>query len=148
MRDPFQDAALYDWEYRRRRDDVAFYRTLALERGGPALDLGCGTGRLAVPLCRDGHVVVGVDRAAPMLARAAARRARLAAPARARLLLVRATLERLPLRRRPRFGFAVSAFHSVQHLHRDQDLVRFFRAVRAALQPGGWFAFDLFAPDA
>jgi SAM-dependent methyltransferase len=75
-------------------------------------------------------------------------RDRLGAPARARLLLVRGTLERLPLGRRPRFAFAVSAFHSVQHLHRDADLVRFFRAVRAALRPGGWFAFDLFAPDA
>src|SRR5436190_770313 len=73
--DPFEDAALYDWEYRRRRDDVLFYRTLADERGGPILDLGCGTGRLTVPLLRAGHVVVGIDRAPAMLARAAARRA-------------------------------------------------------------------------
>ena len=43
-RDPFEDALLYDWEYRRRRDDVRFYGTLADERGGPILDLGCGTG--------------------------------------------------------------------------------------------------------
>ena len=34
-RDPFEDAVLYDWEYRRRRDDVLFYGTLADERGGP-----------------------------------------------------------------------------------------------------------------
>ena len=61
-RDPFEDALLYDWEYRRRRDDVRFYGTLADERGGPILDLGCGTGRLMVPLLRAGHVVVGIDR--------------------------------------------------------------------------------------
>ena len=64
--DPFEDAALYDWEYRRRRDDVRFYRTLADERGGPVLDLGCGTGRLMAPLLRDGHVVVGLDHAPAM----------------------------------------------------------------------------------
>jgi SAM-dependent methyltransferase len=148
MGDPFQDAALYDWEYRRRRDDVRFYRTLAGERGGPILDLGCGTGRLTIPLLRDGHVVVGLDRAAPMLARAATRVARLSAPARRRALLVRGDFLSLPLRPRPRFAFAVTAFHGVQHLHTDDDLVRYFRAVRGLLVPGGWFAFDLFAPDA
>jgi len=83
-RDPFEDAVLYDWEYRRRRDDVRFYATLADERGGPILDLGCGTGRLMLPLLRAGHVVVGVDRAPAMLARAAARLARLAPGARRR----------------------------------------------------------------
>ena len=148
MDSPFEDAALYDWEYRRRRDDVRFYRTLAGERGGPILDLGCGTGRLLVPLCRDGHVVVGLDRSAPMLARAAVRRARLAAPARRRALLVRGDLGRLPFRRRPRFALALAAFHTVQHLHTDAELVRFFRAVRGLLIPGGWLVFDLFAPEA
>src|SRR5688572_1560168 len=98
-RDPFEDAVLYDWEYRRRRDDVLFYRTLADERGGPILDLGCGTGRLMVPLLRAGHVVVGVDRAPAMLARATARLARLAPRARQRALLLRADLRRLPLAR-------------------------------------------------
>src|SRR5947199_245715 len=61
--EPFEDAALYDWEYRRRRDDVRFYRMLADERGGPILDLACGTGRLLVPLARDGHRLVPRRRA-------------------------------------------------------------------------------------
>src|SRR5436190_21884809 len=95
-RDPFEDALLYDWEYRRRRDDVLFYRTLADERGGPILDLGCGTGRLTVPLLRAGHVVVGIDRAPAMLARAAARVARLAPRVRRRALVLRADLRQLP----------------------------------------------------
>jgi len=146
--DPFDDAALYDWEYRRRRDDVAFYRTLAGERGGPILDLGCGTGRLMLPLVRDGHVVVGVDRAGPMLARAAARLARLAPAARRRALLVRGDFSRLPLRASPRFALGVVAFHGVQHLATDRELVAFFRSVRARLVPGGWLAFDVFAPSA
>jgi SAM-dependent methyltransferase len=142
---PFDDAVLYDWEYRRRRDDVRFYQTLAGERGGPVLDLGCGTGRLMLPLLRDGHVVVGLDRAAPMLARAAARLGRLGPAAQRRALLVRGDLRTLPLARR-RFGFAVAAFHTVQHCESDAELVRFFRAVAAALVPGGWLAFDTFAP--
>ena len=109
-RSPFDDPLLYDWEYRRRRDDVRFYRTLAGERGGPVLDLGCGTGRLMIPLLRDGHAVVGVDRARPMLTRAAARVARLRAGLRRRALLVRGDLRALPFTKR-RFSFAVAAFH-------------------------------------
>ncbi len=144
MRTPFDDPVLYDWEYRRRRDDVRFYRTLADERGGPIVDLGCGTGRLLVPLVRDGHRVAGLDRSAAMLAGAAARLARLPSAARRRALLVRGDLRALPFGRR--FAFAVAAFHTVQHCETDEDLGRFFRDARAALLPGGWLAFDTFAP--
>lgn len=148
-REPFVDAALYDWEYRRRRADVTFYRSLARERLGfepaPALDLACGTGRLLVPLLRDGHTVVGIDRAPDMLARAAARVRRLAPSRRGRSLLVRADLRAFTFA--PRFGFVVCAFHSVQHLVAQDELVDFFARVRAALVPGGWFAFDVLPPD-
>jgi SAM-dependent methyltransferase len=144
VRSPFDDPILYDWEYRRRRDDLRFYRTLADERGGPIADLGCGTGRLLVPLVRDGHEVVGLDRSGAMLARARARLTRLPAAARRRALLVRGDLGALPFGRR--FAFAVAAFHTIQHCERDEDLLRFFRGARAALIPGGWLAFDTFAP--
>jgi SAM-dependent methyltransferase len=140
----FEDAPLYDHDYRRRRVDVQFYRTLAAEHGGPVLDLGCGTGRLMVPLLRDGHTVVGLDRAPAMLAHAAAKVARLSRPARARALLIRADLRHFAFRQR--FGFAVAAFHSVQHLVSDRDLLAFLRAARRALEPRGWLAFDVFAP--
>ena len=48
----------------------------------------------------------------------------------------------------PRFAFAVAAFHSIQHLETDADLARFFAGAARALIPGGWLAFDTFAPDA
>jgi SAM-dependent methyltransferase len=143
--EPFEDAALYDWEYRRRRDDVRFYRMLADERGGPILDLACGTGRLLVPLARDGHLVVGLDHSAAMLTRAAARVARLAPAVRRRVLLARGDLRTVAAR--PRFAFAIVAFHGIQHLVTDGDLLRFLRRARAALIPGGWLAFDVFAPE-
>lgn len=145
-REPFDDAALYDWEYRRRRADVAFYRSLALEQGGAVLDAACGTGRVLVPLLRAGLSVVGFDRSTAMLARAADRLRRLTAPQRRRAVLLRADLRALPLA--GRFAFVVAAFHSVQHLIDDDELVAFFRQVRRLLSPGGWFAFDLFCPDA
>jgi hypothetical protein len=42
---------------------------------------------------------------------------------------------------------AISAFHSIQHLLDDDDLMRFFRNVRASLSRGGWLLFDVLAPD-
>jgi SAM-dependent methyltransferase len=143
--EPFQDAALYDWEYRRRRSDVAFYRMLAGERGGPILDLGCGTGRLTLPLARDGHNVVGIDLSKPMLARARQRVQRAARPVAQRCLIMRADLRSLPIR--GHFPLVIAAFHTVQHLVDDGDLLALFRAVRRAIAPDGWFAFDLFSPN-
>lgn len=144
--EPFRDAALYDWEYRRRRADVAFYRMLADERGGPILDLGCGSGRLAIPFLNHGHRVVGVDFSPAMLARANARRLRLPAAARRRGLFVRGDLRRLPVR--GTFPFVVMAFHTIQHLIEDAELLAVLRTVRQRLTPDGWFAFDVFFPNA
>jgi SAM-dependent methyltransferase len=149
-REAFADAALYDFEYRRRRADVNFYRRLAHDRmrfvpGGPILDLGCGSGRLLVPLLRDGYSVVGLDRSPAMLAAAARKAARLRPTRRRRCLLVRADLRSFALA--PRFALAVAAFHTVQHLVGSAELLGFLRAVRAALGPRGWFAFDVLPPD-
>ena len=70
-REPFRDPDLYDYDYRRRRADIHFYRALARNRmdfgSGTILNLACGTGRLLIPLARDGHQVVGVDRSEAML---------------------------------------------------------------------------------
>jgi SAM-dependent methyltransferase len=149
-REAFEDAALYDFEYRRRRADINFYRRLADDRRqfqptGPILDLACGTGRLLLPWLRDGHTVVGLDRSATMLAAARRRVARLSQTRRQRCLIVQADLRDFALK--PRFSLAVAAFHSVQHLYSEPDLQRFLCAARAALVPGGWLAFDVLPPD-
>src|SRR5580698_9926130 len=79
-REHYADAALYDYEYRRRRADVTFYRELARRRGADRiLELGAGSGRVTVPLARDGRAVVALDQSAAMLAMLAARVARLPA---------------------------------------------------------------------
>ena len=65
-------APFYDWENARTlgRRDVPFWRTMALHAGGPVLELGCGTGRIALPIARAGASLVGIDRSEAMLARA------------------------------------------------------------------------------
>jgi SAM-dependent methyltransferase len=55
--------------------DLALWRELAGEAAGPVLDLGCGTGRVALELAAHGHDVTGLDSDAELLAELA-RRAR------------------------------------------------------------------------
>ena len=145
-REHYEDAALYDHEYRRRRVDVNFYRALASEIGGePMLELGCGTGRLLVPLVRDGRRVVGVDRSPTMLAAAAARLARVGRRAQHAQLL-RADFRDLPMCT-PRFALVLCPFNTLQHLYTREDFERFLASVRPLLAPGGRLAFDVMNPD-
>lgn len=146
-REHYEDAALYDYEYRRRRADLAFYRELAqrLAPDGPVLDLGAGSGRVTLPLLRAGHPVVAVDQSAPMLARLAARAEALAPAVRQRLTIAQADLRSFAVRRR--FPLVVAAFNVVEHLYTHADVGAFLRRVAAHLTPTGVLAFDVELPD-
>ncbi|HVG86353.1 MAG TPA: methyltransferase domain-containing protein [Vicinamibacterales bacterium] len=148
-REHYADAALYDHEYKRRRADVLFYRDLARrvvgDSGGPILELGCGTGRVTVPLARDGHRVVALDQSEAMLAGLEARRARLPAVARERITVVRGDLRDFALGRR--FPLIIAAFNVLEHLYTRVELDACLRAVRRHLAPDGCFAFDVQLPD-
>src|ERR1017187_686648 len=145
----FVDAALYDYEYRRRRADINFYRGLARNRmefvAGPILDLACGSGRLLVPLARDGQSGVGIDRSPEGRGAGARRTGRSPGSRRLRCALVRADLRAYNLHAKA--SLAIAAFHSVQHLLGDEDILAFLRTTRANLMQGGWLAFDVLPPD-
>lgn len=144
-------APFYDWENARTlgRKDVAFWRQLALRAQGPVLELGCGTGRIALPLARAGVSIVGVDRSAPMLAHAA-RRARGLSRARAgrgrgHVGLVRSDIRALPFCS-ARFATVLAPYGILQSLLRERDLSAALAAVARVLRPGGLFGVDL-VPD-
>jgi SAM-dependent methyltransferase len=109
------------------------------------LELGCGSGRLLVPLARDGLRVVGLDRSRPMLDRCRARVAHLPEAVRARARLVEGDFRRFALRRR--FPLVVCPFNAMMHLYTSGDVEAFLARVRAHLAPGGIFAFDVLVPD-
>ena len=138
-------AAFYDWENAQtvQRRDVAFWQRLAAPIEGPVLELGCGTGRICVPVARSGARIVGIDRSAPMLARAQRRltRARLAA----RALLVRGDIRALPFRRR-QFGLVMAPYGILQSLVRPSDLTAALDSIARVLPRGGRLGVDL-VPD-
>jgi ubiquinone/menaquinone biosynthesis C-methylase UbiE len=62
-------AKYYDGAYASIRDlvDTEFYFELAKSNSGPVLEIGCGTGRILLPIARAGIEIHGVDNSAPML---------------------------------------------------------------------------------
>lgn len=141
----YQDGRYYDQAYRRRRHDVRFYTRLAEESGGPVLELGVGTGRVALAIAKAGIEVVGVEPMAPMLDRASERLDRVPRPVRERIELREGTLERLRLRRK--FPLVIAPFNVWMHLYTRQEIEKGFATVRHHLEPGGRFAFDVLLPD-
>jgi SAM-dependent methyltransferase len=59
---------LYDAHHNLDPEDLDFWLQLAREHGGQILELGCGTGRILIPLVQSGHRVVGLDKDRRMLA--------------------------------------------------------------------------------
>lgn len=141
----YSDGRYYDQAYRRRRRDVRFYTDLAVESGGPVLELGVGTGRVALAIATGGVEIVGLDPMAPMLEQAKERMQRLPRVARDRIELRRGDLRTLRLRRR--FPLVIAPFNVWNHLYCLEDIERGFRTVRHHLEDGGHFAFDVLLPD-
>ncbi|HEY7525892.1 MAG TPA: class I SAM-dependent methyltransferase [Candidatus Limnocylindria bacterium] len=125
-------------------DDVAFYRKLAAETGGPILDVGCGTGRVAVALASDGHEVVGVDLSGPMLRQAEARRAALPDDVAARLSFRQADMMTLDLGRD--FALVLTPSRVFQFALTTDAQRQALAALRSHLLPRGRLVLDLFDP--
>ena len=137
-------APFYDWENAQTvgRRDVAFWKRLAAATTGPVLELGCGTGRVTFPLARAGAAMVGIDRSAPMLTRARARRRR--ARRALSLDLVRGDIRRLPFRDRS-FPLVLAPYGILQSLLRERDLGATLAAVARVLSARGTFGLELVA---
>lgn len=138
-------AAFYDWENARtvQRRDVAFWQRIAAGTDGRVLELGCGTGRITIPIARDGTPVTGIDRSSPMLARARAKAARTRMAARVRL--VRGDIRTLPFKRGS-FALVMAPYGILQSLVRDRDLSDSLESAARVLSRGGRLAIDL-VPD-
>ena len=137
-------APFYDWENARTlgRRDVPFWRHVALNAGGPVLELGCGTGRIALPLGRAGVPLVGIDRSEPMLVRARRRVARTRVGRTVRL--VRGDIRALPFPPGT-FPLVLAPYGVLQSLLRERDLAATLAAVHGVLEPGGMFGVELVA---
>jgi ubiquinone/menaquinone biosynthesis C-methylase UbiE len=142
-------APFYDWENAQTlgRRDVPFWRRTASLVRGRVLELGCGTGRISIPLARDGVELVGVDRSAAMLERAHRRAARRrnGSHVQGRISLIRGDIRALPFRSGS-FSMVLAPYGVLQSLLHDRDLSGTIASVARVLARGGMFGVDL-VPD-
>ena len=141
-RDLYDDAELYDQLHAGYRDDLAFYRGLADDHGGPVVELGAGSGRVTLALALAGHAVLAVEPAPAMRARGAARLA--AAGCGERVTWVDADMRGLDLG--VSVPLVIAPFHALMHLPTLEDQDAALRAAYRHLGTGGVFATDVFVP--
>ena len=135
-------AELYDPWSRSVTEDVGFYVVEARKTGGPVVELGIGTGRIAIPIAQEGIQVIGIDSSREMLG---ACRRRAEAEGVTELLNLRLGDLRAPPIDAP-VPLVICPFRSYLHLADDGERVEALTAARTALAPEGRLVFDVFAP--
>jgi SAM-dependent methyltransferase len=135
-------AELYDLQYAHYRDDLPFYTRLAHDYGGPVLELGAGTGRVAAALARAGFEVLALEPAAQMIHRGRARLAREGLAE--RVTYHQGDMRSVRLERR--FPLIIAPFNTLMHAYTLKDQDATLTTVRVHLERGGRFAFDLYTP--
>jgi SAM-dependent methyltransferase len=135
-------AELYDPWSRSVTEDVPFYVAEARKAGGPVVELGVGTGRIAVPTAAAGVRVIGVDSSAGMLE--VCRRHAVAAGVADLLDLRLGDLAAPPVSEQVRL--VTCPFRAYLHLPDEAARVEALSAARDLLVPGGRLIFDVFAP--
>lgn len=148
MYDPW--AEIYDSVYSYVRSDIPLYTSAAIKSGGPVLELGVGTGRVAVPTAELGIDVVGVDNSEAMLAVASRKIANLSDDA-GTLELVMADIRDFSLidsdGRKKRFPLATMPFRGFLALLTVEDQFSALRRIHEHLLPEGVLLFNIFVPD-
>ena len=125
-------------------DDVPFYVGQLQSSQASVLELGCGTGRVLIPLAAHCGYIHGLDASEAMLGlcRQKMREARLV-PEKARVEL--ADITRADLGRR--FDLIIAPYRVFQNLESDENVAGFFKTVRNHLAPGGASILNVFRPN-
>ena len=137
---------IYDSVYSYVREDIPFYVEAALESGGPVLELGCGTGRVSIPVAEAGVEIVGLDSSKAMLD-VARRKSQGLASGSGSLTLLQADMRDFSLDRDKSFKLVVIPFRGFLSLLTVEDQTKTLLNVKRHLAPGGKLIFNIFVPD-
>ena len=141
-----QLARYYDLIHENLTADIPFVLQLAAEIGDPLLELGCGSGRLLLPLARAGHIITGLDNSPAMLERARQRLAAEATAARSRVQLIEGNMVTIKLPdHNGRYRLIFAGYNTFMHLTPSQTVTA-LRRIRDLLQPDGRLFLDLNNP--
>lgn len=137
-------APFYDIEHQQFAEDLDMYRNFAELCSGPLLELACGSGRLLIPLAREGYTIIGIDTSEKMLslARERVQQANLTA----NVTLIQQDMSELQLPRK--FSLAFVALGSFAHLTSRKAQQQALTSIRKQLNTGATFIIDISNADA
>lgn len=122
--------------------DLPFYKKwLPQNKDAQILELCCGTGRLTLPIAKDGYRICGVDYTSSMLERAKTK----ASEAGLEIHFIEADIRTLDLQ--GKFDLIFLPFNSIHHLYKNEDLFMALKGVQNHLKEGGRFLLDCFNPN-
>jgi SAM-dependent methyltransferase len=131
-------AGVYD-EWYSDYDPLAIDVLAELAHGGKALELGIGTGRIALPLAERNVEVHGIDAASSMISRLRSK------PGSDRITVTQGSFVDVAVK--GEFALVYVVFNTFFALSGQEEQVRCFRNVAAHLSPNGCFAIEAFVPD-
>lgn len=131
-------AQLYQLQYEHYTDDLEFYTRLARDYGGPVLELGAGTGRVARAIARLGVEVWALEPAQEM------RRLGTQCTKGLSVKWLAGDMRSLKLQRQ--FPLIITPFNALMHLYTLEEQDRALEGIRDHLEKGGRFVFDLYNP--
>jgi SAM-dependent methyltransferase len=131
----YRDGAHYDRLF--GRGYVEFWLAQARIRGGPVLELGCGTGKLSIPLAEAGFSVAGLDNSPALLQFAASKNED--------VNWIEGDMRGFDLDEK--FALIMLPSNNLGHLHTPEDFESCISSVRRHLLPGGAFVIDVFVPN-
>ena len=133
----------YDHWAEPQRDDIPFYVKRATAAKGPVVELGAGTGRIAIPIARAGQDVIGVDISGAMLTEAA--RQASAEGVADRIALVEADMRVFVAD--PPVELVIIPFRGFLHTLTVEDQLSALASIRRSLVSGGRLVLNIFVPD-
>lgn len=135
------DANIYDGMNANLADLPFYKRWLPKNKDARILELCCGTGRLTLPIAKDGYDISGVDYTSSMLEQAKLK----ASQAELEVEFIEADIRTLDLPKK--YDLIFIPFNSIHHLYQNEDLFKAFRVVKNHLKAGGLFLLDCFNPN-
>ena len=139
--DLIYDADIYDGMNTDLTDLPFYKRWLPKNKDAQILELCCGTGRLTLPIAKDGYNISGVDFTSSMLKQAKVK----ASEEGLDIEFIEADMRTLDLPKK--YDLIFIPFNSIHHLYENEDLFRAFSSVKKHLKEGGSFLMDCFNPN-
>ena len=131
---------LYDWLYEDFYDDIPMYLKIS-EKHSEILELGVGTGRIAIPLAEQGIDVYGIDNSEDMLSRFRAKLNKYPDELRSRVHLFNKDMRKFELDRT--FSLALVPFSSFNYLMEIDEQLDCLQSIKKHLRPNGILALEL-----